>query len=210
MDLGHQRAGGVDGLELTVGGLAVDRRRDAVGGEHDRRADRHLVELLDEDRAALLEVRHHVLVVDDLLADVDGSAVQIERLLDRHDRAVDPGAVAPRVGQQHLPVGVVRPQNARMAEVDRHTPSLRSVRSGPKSATRLISGPPKGAEPAHLEMSRLGKVQQIRPCRRSPTRHPAGRLVAQQVEGAVEGVQTTIRTDNETSVGTLWLDNTRS
>ena len=33
----------------------------------------HLVELLDEDRAARLEVGDDVLVVHDLLADVDGA-----------------------------------------------------------------------------------------------------------------------------------------
>ena len=57
---------------------------------------RHLVELLDEDRAARLQVGDDVLVVDDLLADVDGRAVEVERLLDGDDRTVDAGAVAAR------------------------------------------------------------------------------------------------------------------
>ena len=53
---------------------ARDRGRDAVRGEDDGGAVGHLVELLDEDGAALLEVGDDVLVVDDLLADVDGRA----------------------------------------------------------------------------------------------------------------------------------------
>ena len=89
VDLGHQRAGRVDRLQAALGGLVVHHRGDAVGGEHDRLALGHLVELLDEDRAAGLEVRDHVLVVHDLLAHVDRRAVEVERLLDRDHGAVD-------------------------------------------------------------------------------------------------------------------------
>ena len=95
-------------LSAALRGLPVDLRRDAVGGEDHGRALRHLVELLDEDRAARLEVGHDVLVVDDLLADVDRGAVQVERLLDGHHRAVDAGAVAAGRGQQHGALGLVR------------------------------------------------------------------------------------------------------
>ncbi len=71
VDLGHQRAGGVDRLELALLGLAMHLGRDAVGGEHDGGALRHLLDLLHEDRTARLEIGHDVLVVHDLLADVD-------------------------------------------------------------------------------------------------------------------------------------------
>ena len=60
------------------------------------------LELVDEDRAALCELLHHVLVVDDLLAHVDRRAVQLERALDRLDGAVDAGAVAARRGEHQL------------------------------------------------------------------------------------------------------------
>ena len=75
---------------------------DAVRGEHDRLALRHLGLLVDEHRAALAELLDHVLVVDDLLADVDGRAVQLERALDRLNGAVDARAVAARRGEQQL------------------------------------------------------------------------------------------------------------
>ena len=81
--LGHERAGRVDGAQAARRGLLVHRRRDAVGGEDDDRALGHLVGLVDEDRAALLERGDDVLVVHDLLAHVDGRAVELERLLDR-------------------------------------------------------------------------------------------------------------------------------
>ena len=76
------------------------RGGDAVGGEDDGRAVGHLVELLDEDGAALLEVGDDVLVVDDLLADVDRRAALVERELDDVDRAVDAGAERARAGEQ--------------------------------------------------------------------------------------------------------------
>ncbi|GAA2843699.1 hypothetical protein GCM10010471_28320 [Leucobacter komagatae] len=44
----------------------------------------------------------------DLLANVDGRAEAIERLLDGNDRAVDAGAVAARGGEQHAFVAVHR------------------------------------------------------------------------------------------------------
>ena len=85
---------------LARGGVLVHRRGDAVGGEDDHLALRHLGLLLDEDRAPLGELLDDVLVVDDLLADVDGRAVEVERALDRLDGAVDPRAVAARRGEQ--------------------------------------------------------------------------------------------------------------
>ena len=102
VDLGHQRAGGVDRPQAVGGGVVVDRRGDAVGGEDDDRALRHLALLVDEDRAALGELLDHVFVVDDLFADVDGGAVDLQRALDGLHGAVDPGAVAAWGGEQDL------------------------------------------------------------------------------------------------------------
>ena len=71
--------------------------------EDDRLALRHLGLLVDEDRAARLEVADDVQVVDDLLAHVDRRPVELERLLDRLDGALDPGAVAAGRGEEHFP-----------------------------------------------------------------------------------------------------------
>ena len=99
--LGHQRAGGVDRLEVAGARLLVDLRGDPVGGEDDRRALGHLLVLLDEDRALGLQRGHHVLVVHDLLAHVDRPPVQLERLLDGLHRPVDAGTVAAWLGEQY-------------------------------------------------------------------------------------------------------------
>ena len=92
--LRDERAGRVDHVVPQRGGVRVHGRGDAVRRVDDRRARRHLGLLVDEDRAARLEVADDVDVVDDLLADVDRRAVVLERLLDRLDGALDPGAVA--------------------------------------------------------------------------------------------------------------------
>ena len=104
-------------FRLARGGLLVHHRRDAVGGEHDRLALGHLVELLDEDRPAGLQVGDHVLVVHDLLAHVDRRAVEVERLLDRDHGAVDAGAVATGRGQAHGALGLVGREDARRTQV---------------------------------------------------------------------------------------------
>src|SRR4029453_16322364 len=73
----------------------------AVRAEHEVRALGHLVDLLDEDRALLLELGDDVDVVHDLLAHVDRCAVVLERLLDRDHGPVDAGAVSARRREQH-------------------------------------------------------------------------------------------------------------
>ena len=84
-----------------AGRVRVHRRRDAVRREDDRRALRHVVLGVDEDRAAPGQLGHHVTVVDDLLAHVDGLAGgQLERPLDGLDGAVDAGAVAARGSEE--------------------------------------------------------------------------------------------------------------
>ncbi|GMA86096.1 hypothetical protein GCM10025868_13460 [Angustibacter aerolatus] len=113
--LRDQRAGRVDRARLQPQSVLVHRRRHAVRREHDRRALRHLVGLVDEDRPALLERAHDVHVVHDLLAHVDRGAVEVERLLDGLHGSVDAGAVATRCSEQdalggvgHVPMVSVR------------------------------------------------------------------------------------------------------
>ena len=99
--LADERAGRVDHVELRGAGGIPYRGRDAVGREDDRRALRHLVELVDEDGAAALEIGDDVLVVNDLLADVDRRAALLERLLDDLDRTLDARAERARRREQH-------------------------------------------------------------------------------------------------------------
>jgi len=101
--LRDEGTGCVDRVQPPRGRVRVHGRRDTVRREDDRLALRHLGLLVDEDRAAGLEVADDVQVVDDLLAHVDRRSVEVERLLDRLDGALDPGAVAARRSEEDLP-----------------------------------------------------------------------------------------------------------
>jgi len=92
--LGHERAGGVYRVEPARPRVRVHGRRDAVRREDDRLALGDLALILDEDRAAGLEVAYDVRVVDDLLANVDGRPMQIEEPLNSVDGALDARAIA--------------------------------------------------------------------------------------------------------------------
>ena len=100
VDLRDERARRVDDVVAQLAGAPVHGRRDPVRGVDDRRPLRHLRLVVDEDRAACLEVADDVRVVDDLLADVDRRPVVGERELDRLDGALDAGAVPARRGEQ--------------------------------------------------------------------------------------------------------------
>src|SRR5690606_3882014 len=89
MDLGDQRAGGVDDLQPAGFGFATDFGRDAVSAVDDAGIGGRFVELFDEDCAAAGEVLNDVAVVDDFAADVDGSAVGFEGQFDDVDGAHD-------------------------------------------------------------------------------------------------------------------------
>ena len=71
-----------------------------MGREDDHLALGHLGLLLDEHRAAIGQFLDHMLVVDDLLADIDGGAVMVECTLDGLHGAIDTGAVSARRSQQ--------------------------------------------------------------------------------------------------------------
>ncbi len=103
VDLGHQRAGRVDGGQPA--GIRVLRHGlgHAVGGEdHRGLAVRHLVELGDEDRAFALQALDHVLVVHDLVPHVDGRAVEGQGALDHVDGPHHAGAEPARRAEEDL------------------------------------------------------------------------------------------------------------
>ena len=97
MDLGHQRAGRVDGEQIARPRLLRHPLGDAVGGEDHRPvAGRRFAKVADEDDALRLERVDDVFVVDDLVPHVHRRAVDLQRLLDHVDRAHDAGAEAAR------------------------------------------------------------------------------------------------------------------
>ena len=121
VDLGHERADGVDHHPAVVPGGGHDLWRGAVGGEHQRRAGGDLVDVVDEDHAPGPELVDHVPVVDDLVVAVHGRLEDPHHPGERLDGHLDAGAEAPGRGQQHT--------------VDRHDPRL----PGPSARADRIS-----------------------------------------------------------------------
>lgn len=101
MDLGDQWARGVDGPQVALGGVAMHLWGHAMRTEHNDLALRHLVGLVDEYCAPLLELCDNVHVMNNLLADIDRGAVGLQGLLDGLDRTIDPRAVSAGFGQQN-------------------------------------------------------------------------------------------------------------
>ena len=65
-----------------------------------------------------------MLVVDNLLANIDGRTVVIQGLFDRDNRPVDAGTVPPRGGQKHSALGGIVYLG--------HPSSVREIITGPK------------------------------------------------------------------------------
>ena len=77
-------------LEAPLAGLGEVLGRRAVGGEDDVGAFGNLVDVLDGDRALVLERPHDVRVVDDLVLDVDRRPELLQGELDDVDRPDNP------------------------------------------------------------------------------------------------------------------------
>ena len=73
-----------------------------MGAEDHRGVVWHLVQLVDADGALGAQRFHHVPVVHDLTAHVDGRAADRQRQLDDVDGALDARAEAARPGQKDL------------------------------------------------------------------------------------------------------------
>ncbi len=75
--------------EAAGGRLFLDAAGHAMGAEHGYRQRRNLRQVLDEDRALVLQAFDHVFVMHDLVPDIDRRAVLHERALDDFDGAHD-------------------------------------------------------------------------------------------------------------------------
>ncbi len=102
--LADQRAGRVHYVQFAQPRLLPDARGDAVRREHHGGTRGHLVQLLDEHRAAPFQVGHHDGVVHDLLAHVDRTGPLVKQPGHDVDGPLHPGTERPRTGQQHPPV----------------------------------------------------------------------------------------------------------
>src|SRR4030095_12250616 len=81
VDLGDQRAGGIEDRQAAGGRLFLDAAGDANGHEDGYRPGRDFRQVLDENRALGLQAFDHVLVMHDLMPDIDRRTVLLERTL---------------------------------------------------------------------------------------------------------------------------------
>jgi hypothetical protein len=73
-----------------------------MSAEDGARARGDFVEFFYKDRAGFAQLLHHVLVVDDLFADVNRRAVEVKSDLDDVDGSDDTGTKASRLEQENL------------------------------------------------------------------------------------------------------------
>ena len=100
--LRHQRAGGVDRPQAPRRRDLPHLGRHAVGREQQHRALGHLLDGVDEHGPLANEPVDNVLVVDDLVIHVNGSAVETDGRLERLDCHVHAGTETTRAGKQNL------------------------------------------------------------------------------------------------------------
>ncbi len=73
--------------KLRCFGFGANSRRNSVSAEDDPRAFRNFAQFFHEDRPGATQFVHYVPVMDDLLADINGSAVEVESDSDDINRA---------------------------------------------------------------------------------------------------------------------------
>ena len=102
MDLGDERAGGVDNPQFAILGAVPFAGRDAMSAENDALAGGHLVEALDKNRALAFQRLEHEAVVHDLMAHVERASVGAQRAADGLDGTIDAGAKSARLSQDNF------------------------------------------------------------------------------------------------------------
>ena len=114
-----------------------------MGGEHRHRAFGHFVQFLDKAGALALERVHHMAVMDDLMAHIDGLAKLIERLFDDVDGAHHPGTEAARLGKNDSHISsFAGPLRAPSGEIRPNPRQAKPVsRIGPSKTTLRVAGP---------------------------------------------------------------------
>ena len=99
--LGDERAHRVHDVAAFGAGGVDHLGCGAVRRQHERRAGGNVGDVVDEHDALLAEALDHEPVVDDLVVAVHGRLERPHHPGERLDRHLDPGAEAPRLGEEH-------------------------------------------------------------------------------------------------------------
>jgi len=102
VDLGDQRAGCIEYLEIASGGLLPDRLRNTMGAEDHGGPIGDLAQLINEYRAFISQSLHHETIVHDFMPDIDWSTECLQGTLNNIDGPVNTGTEPTWIGEQHL------------------------------------------------------------------------------------------------------------
>src|SRR6266478_1199593 len=102
VDLGHQRAGGIEHRQAAGRGLFLDAPGHPMGAKYRDRVRRYFRQILDEDGTLVLEAFNDVFVVHDFVADIDRRPILLKGALDDLDRTHDAGTKAAGLGEIHF------------------------------------------------------------------------------------------------------------
>ena len=125
VDLGHQRTRGIEHGQSTPLRFLLHGTAHSMRTEDDRGAIGHFIEFLDEQGPERPQPLHYVLVVDHLVAHVDGRTKQGDSAFYDVDGTVDTSAEATRIGEQQFH-GLRRP-SSRASRINRPAPVVMAI-----------------------------------------------------------------------------------
>ena len=102
VNFGHQRARCINGAQVSSCCFFVNNRRHPVGRKNDQGTFGNLVGFVNKNRSTLFKRVHHMLVVNDLFADIDRSPIKFEGFLNCLHCTVHSGAISTRGSEQDL------------------------------------------------------------------------------------------------------------
>ena len=102
VDLGDQRAGGVDNGQAAPFGFDLHRFGDTVGAENGHGAIGNVVHFLDENGTLGAQRLDHALVVNDFMAHVDRGAVKVQGSFHNLNGPFDTGAKSTRARKPNI------------------------------------------------------------------------------------------------------------
>src|SRR5690625_4768049 len=104
MYLGHQWAGSIKNRQPTALGLLAHCKRHTMCRKNHNCTSRCLVKLFDKNSALFAQAIDHIAIVNNLVAHINGLAVEFERALDDIYGTINTSTKATRLGQHNINV----------------------------------------------------------------------------------------------------------
>jgi hypothetical protein len=99
MNFRNQRAGGINNSQVFGRSPDANVRRNAVRAENDQSPRRELVDIIHKNSALGCQRLDHVLVMNNLAANVNGGWEKLERRLNYIDSSIHTRAESTRLGE---------------------------------------------------------------------------------------------------------------